>query len=138
MEDTGYVLSLQHISKSFPSVKALDDVCIDVKRGTTHILIGENGAGKSTLMKILDGIYKMDEGRIELEGREVRIGNPKEAFKLGISMIHQELNFFPDMTTEQYFFLENEPQKIKGWVDWKTIREKMTQILQDEEVQYKA
>lgn len=138
MKESGYVLSLQHISKSFPGVKALDDVCIDVRKGTTHILIGENGAGKSTLMKILDGIYKMDEGCIKLEGEAVKIENPKEAFKLGISMIHQELNFFPDMTAEQYFFLENEPQKFRGWVDWKTIREKMTKLLEEEKANYKA
>lgn len=138
MKESGYVLSLQHINKSFPGVKALDDVCIDVRKGTTHILIGENGAGKSTLMKILDGIYKMDEGSIELEGKTVKIENPKEAFKLGISMIHQELNFFPDMTAEQYFFLENEPQKFRGWVDWKTIRERMAKLLKEEEVNYKA
>ncbi|MDO4343569.1 MAG: sugar ABC transporter ATP-binding protein [Eubacteriales bacterium] len=138
MRESDYVLSLRHISKSFPGVKALDDVCIDVRKGTTHILIGENGAGKSTLMKILDGIYRMDEGSILLEGKEVKIENPKAAFQMGISMIHQELNFFPDMTAEQYFFLENEPQKFRGWVDWKTIREKMTKLLKEEGVQYKA
>lgn len=138
MKETEYVLCLKHITKTFPGVKALDDVCIAVRKGTTHILIGENGAGKSTLMKILDGIYKMDEGVIELNGEQVKIEDPKMAFKLGISMIHQELNFFPDMTVEQYFFLENEPQKWKGWVDWKRIRTDMTKILTDEEVNYRS
>ena len=137
MEESKYLLKLQHVTKSFPGVKALNDVCINVQKGTTHILIGENGAGKSTLMKILDGIYKMDEGTIELNCKPVKIDGPKMASNLGIAMIHQELNFFPDMTVEQYFFLENEPQLFKGWVDWKKVRRDMTKILEDEDVNYK-
>ena len=83
------------MSKSFPGVKALDHVQLEVKPGSVHALIGENGAGKSTLMKCLFGLYHPEEGTIELDGEKVEIDNPHTALKLGISMIHQELNPIP-------------------------------------------
>ena len=86
-----YYLELKGISKSFPGVKALDNVSLSVRPGTVHALMGENGAGKSTLMKCLFGIYKMDEGEILIEGSKVSINNPDEAMKMGVAMVHQEL-----------------------------------------------
>ncbi len=86
-----YRLEISHVSKSFPGVKALDDVSLRVRPGSVHALIGENGAGKSTLMKCLFGIYHPEEGTISLDGEEVRIGSTNDALKHGISMIHQEL-----------------------------------------------
>ena len=86
-----YRLEISHVSKSFPGVKALDDVSLRVRPGSVHALIGENGAGKSTLMKCLFGIYHPEEGTISLDGEEVRIGSPNDALRHGISMIHQEL-----------------------------------------------
>lgn len=86
-----YRLEISHVSKSFPGVKALDDVSLCVRPGSVHALIGENGAGKSTLMKCLFGLYHPEEGTIKLDGEEVRIKSPNDALQHGISMIHQEL-----------------------------------------------
>ena len=87
-----YLLELNNISKSFPSVKALDGVTLKVRGGTVHALMGENGAGKSTLMKCLFGIYNADEGEFFLDGKQVSFKSPKEALEGGVAMVHQELN----------------------------------------------
>lgn len=92
MENEKYILEMKNISKSFPGVKALDDVTLRLKPGTVHALMGENGAGKSTLMKILFGIYEEDEGEIILGGKKTKFTNPKIALENGVSMVHQELN----------------------------------------------
>ena len=86
------LLQMEHISKSFPGVKALDDVSLTVKAGTVHALMGENGAGKSTLMKCLFGIYNKDDGKIFLDGKEVNFRSSREALDNGVAMVHQELN----------------------------------------------
>ncbi len=86
------LLRMQGISKSFPGVRALDNVSLDVRRGTVHALMGENGAGKSTLMKCLFGIYTKDSGKILLDGEEVSFKTSKEALDHGVAMVHQELN----------------------------------------------
>ena len=83
---------MKNISKSFPSVKALDGVSLNVRSGTVHALMGENGAGKSTLMKCLFGINSIDSGEILLDGKPVSFKNPKEALEAGVAMVHQELN----------------------------------------------
>jgi methyl-galactoside transport system ATP-binding protein len=88
-------LEMDNISKSFPGVKALDNVTLKVKSGSVHALMGENGAGKSTLMKCLFGIYQEDSGTITLDGKRVLTPSPKSALDMGISMIHQELNPIP-------------------------------------------
>ncbi|MDY4203795.1 ATP-binding cassette domain-containing protein, partial [Porcincola intestinalis] len=92
-----YRLKMTDITKTFPGVKALDNVQLAVRPGTVHALIGENGAGKSTLMKCLYGLYHPDSGSIEIDGRKVTINSPNEALKLGISMIQQELTPIPAM-----------------------------------------
>ncbi len=86
------LLRMENITKSFPGVKALQDVSLTVKRGSVHALMGENGAGKSTLMKCLFGVYKKDGGKIYLDGREVEFKNSAEALQNGVAMVHQELN----------------------------------------------
>ncbi|MBR1585153.1 MAG: ATP-binding cassette domain-containing protein [Clostridia bacterium] len=86
------LLRMTDITKSFPGVKALDNVSLDLEKGTVHALMGENGAGKSTLMKCLFGIYGKDSGHIYLEGKEVNFKNSKEALLNGVAMVHQELN----------------------------------------------
>lgn len=86
------ILKMENITKSFPGVKALDHVSLEVKRGTVHALMGENGAGKSTLMKCLFGIYNKDEGNIYIDGKEVKFKSSKEALENGVAMVHQELN----------------------------------------------
>ncbi|MBR6232535.1 MAG: ATP-binding cassette domain-containing protein [Erysipelotrichaceae bacterium] len=92
MSENNVLLKMEHISKSFPGVKALDDVNLSVKAGTVHALMGENGAGKSTLMKCLFGVYHKDEGQIYLNGEEVNFKDSKEALEHGVAMVHQELN----------------------------------------------
>ncbi len=129
-------LELRNIEKSFPGVKALGNVNFSVKKGTVHVLCGENGAGKSTLMKIINGIYQPDKGQILIDGEEVKINNPIEARKNGISMIFQELNYIPEITIEQSMFLGNEPTNKFGKIDWKKIRSETLRLLQQENLNY--
>jgi methyl-galactoside transport system ATP-binding protein len=91
MKDSA-LLRMEHVSKSFPGVKALDDVSFTLRHGSVHALMGENGAGKSTLMKCLFGIYAKDEGEIFFEGKKVDFQTPREALDNGVAMVHQELN----------------------------------------------
>jgi len=111
------ILEMGNISKSFPGVKALNDVQLQVRRGTVHALMGENGAGKSTLMKVLIGIYNPDQGSIIFNGKPVQIDTTETALKLGISMIHQELSPVPYMTVAENIFLGREPLNRFGLVD---------------------
>ena len=93
MENNNSVLlEMKNICKSFPGVKALDNVSLTVKRGTVHALMGENGAGKSTLMKCLFGIYSKDSGQILLNGKEVSFKTSKEALEHGVAMVHQVMH----------------------------------------------
>ena len=125
------LLAVKGVSKSFPGVKALDNVSFDVRPGTVHALCGENGAGKSTLMKVIDGIYAADTGSVWIRGEEVRIRNPIEARAHGIAMIAQELNYVPDMTIAESFFLGRLPRKF-GHVDWHYIRGEAARVLREE------
>ena len=129
------LLSVEGVSKSFPGVKALDDVSFDVRPGTVHALCGENGAGKSTLMKIINGIYQPDAGTIRVRGEEVRIKNPIDARARGIAMISQELNYVPGMTIAESFFLGRLPMKY-GKVDWRFIRSEARRILAEEGLEF--
>lgn len=103
-----YLLELSGISKSFPGVKALDDVSFNLKAGEVHALLGENGAGKSTLMKIISGIYNRDSGSYRLDGAEIEALTPRSAQALGIAIIHQELNMCTDLTVAENMFLGRE------------------------------
>lgn len=126
-----YVLEINHISKSFPGVKALDDVSIKIKPGTVHALMGENGAGKSTLMKCLFGIYRPDEGEVILDGKKVAFSDSKQALDNGISMIHQELHPVPYRNVMENLWLGRFPvKKVLGipFVDQKTMREKTVEL----------
>ena len=105
------LLSLSGVSKEFPGVKALDNVSFDLNEGEVHAIVGENGAGKSTLMKILSGIYKKDAGEITYRGKIVNIPSPFEAQRLGISIIHQELNLMPHLTVAQNIFIGREDRR---------------------------
>jgi ABC-type sugar transport system ATPase subunit len=112
-----YILDMQNISKTFPGVKALDGVQLQVRPGEVHALMGENGAGKSTLMKILMGIYTMDEGgSITFNGQPYHVHNPREAMDTGVAMIHQELNPILDMTVYENIFAGREIHR-HGLVD---------------------
>jgi len=104
-----YLLEMWGISKSFPGVKALQNVGLQLKAGEVHALLGENGAGKSTLIKVLVGIYHAEEGEIYIEGQKVKIDGVVAAREAGISIVHQELVLVPYMTVAENIFLGREP-----------------------------
>ncbi|MDO4548884.1 MAG: sugar ABC transporter ATP-binding protein [Clostridia bacterium] len=104
-----YLLEMKNISKSFPGVKALQNVDFQLKAGEIHALLGENGAGKSTLIKVLGGIYHPEEGEILIDGKKVSITDVNSAQANGISIIHQELVLVPYMTVAENIFLGREP-----------------------------
>lgn len=106
------ILSMKAITKSFPGVKALSEVELELNAGEVLALVGENGAGKSTLMKILTGIYTKDEGEVYFKGKELNVNSPKEAQEIGISMIHQELNLMRDLTVAENIFIGREPKGL--------------------------
>lgn len=106
-----YRLEMHNVSKSFPGVKALDQAELRLRPGTVHALMGENGAGKSTLMKCMFGIYKMDEGEILFEGQPVNITDPLSALKMGIAMVHQELQPIPERSVAENIFVGRYPMK---------------------------
>lgn len=114
------ILQMQHISKSFPGVKALNDVSFELLKGEIHSLMGENGAGKSTLIKVLTGVYKIDEGVILLNGKEVRFSSTSDAQKGGISTVYQEVNLCPNLSVAENIYIGREPKK-KGSIDWQKI-----------------
>ena len=109
-----YLLRMENISKSFPGVKALDNVSLSVCPGSIHSLMGENGAGKSTLMKCLFGIYREDSGEIYLEDQKVRFANPKLAMDSGVAMVHQELNQVHTRSVMENIWLGRFPMGVTG------------------------
>ena len=112
--DKPVLLKMENIEKSFPGVKALDNVSLTVKAGTVHALMGENGAGKSTLMKCLFGVYGKDSGKIYLEGKEINFKNSKEALEHGVAMVHQELNQALKRNVMDNMWLGRFPTVAKG------------------------
>ena len=104
-----FLLEMVGISKSFPGVRALDDVTLRVRPGKVHALMGENGAGKSTLMKCLFGIYREDSGDMVLKGRKIKFHSAKDALEAGVSMIHQELSNVPERSVSENIWLGREP-----------------------------
>ena len=101
-------LEMRSITKRFPGVVALDRVDFTVRRGEIHSLIGQNGAGKSTLMNILSGVYPADAGEILIDGEPVAIGHPRDALRLGIGTVYQELSLLPNLSVADNIFLGRE------------------------------
>ena len=99
------LLQMKNIHKSFPGVKALQGVDLELRAGEVHALLGENGAGKSTLIKVLGGIYIAEEGEIFIDGKKVTIDGVNASHNNGISIIHQELVLVPHMTVAENIFL---------------------------------
>jgi len=104
-KDSQVILSIKDVSKSFPGVKALDSVSVDIQRGVVHGIVGENGAGKSTLMKILSGVFKKDSGTIIFDGEKIENIKPVEALHKGLSIIYQEFNLVNAMSVGENIFL---------------------------------
>lgn len=114
MSDNSAVLALRHVSKSFASTKALEDVSLEIHAGKILCLLGDNGAGKSTLIKILSGYHQPSAGQILLDGREIRFAGPREARQLGIATVHQDVGSIPLMSVGRNFFLGAEPTRGVG------------------------
>jgi simple sugar transport system ATP-binding protein len=115
------LLKASGISKSFPGVKALENVDFRLERGQIHALMGENGAGKSTLIKTLTGFYQPDAGKILLDGTAVHCKSPLHAQALGISTVYQEVNLIPSLSVAENLYLGREPKRF-GAIHWKEIR----------------
>ena len=124
------LLKMTSINKKFPGVLALDNASLTVEVGESHALVGENGAGKSTLMKILSGVYQPDSGQICLDGTVQEVQSPIVARRLGITMIHQELNLLQEMTVAENIFLGHELVRgPMGWLDRKTMEKRSEELL---------
>ena len=122
------VLTMRGISKTFPGVKALNNVDFTLRKGTIHALMGENGAGKSTLIKVLTGIYPMDAGEIHIDGIEgaISIRSPQEAQSYGISTVYQEITLCPNLTVAENMFIGRTQSKT---VDWKGMEKRAGELL---------
>src|SRR3954465_354606 len=124
------LLDVQGVSKSFPGVKALEDMHLQLHAGEVLGLVGENGAGKSTLMKLLSGIYDVDEGRFTFNGEPYEPTSPKHALELGISIIHQEFNLMPDLTVAQNIFIGREPRESRFFLHEPRLNAKARELIE--------
>jgi ribose transport system ATP-binding protein len=123
------LLKLDSIEKSFPGVKALDGVNLEVTAGRVMGLVGENGAGKSTLMKVLTGIYKRDGGTLEYLGKVRDFGGPRQSQEAGISIIHQELNLLSELSIAENIFLGREKVGFPGRILWADMYREADELL---------
>lgn len=123
------ILTLSGISKSFPGVRALNEVSLELYPGEVTALIGENGAGKSTLVKILTGIYQPDGGQITVGGKPVSLPTAHAAFEAGVTAIHQETVLFDELTVAENIYLGHAPRTRFGMIDWKAMREESRKTL---------
>jgi len=129
------LLELKAIDKSFPGVKALDNISLQLKKGEILAIVGENGAGKSTLIKILGGVHQPDKGSIFYQCKPISIPSPSVSKKLGIAVIHQELNIIPSLSVQDNLFLGNESGL--GWINNGKEKDSALQIFDDLGVQIK-
>jgi rhamnose transport system ATP-binding protein len=124
-------LALRNVSKSFPGVRALDDVSFDVMPGEVHALLGENGAGKSTLIKIVSGVYPPTSGEMHVHGKSVHFAHPREAQAHGIATIYQEFSLYPELTVAENIFAGNMPRTFGGLaLDWAAAERKAAAVLE--------
>src|SRR6267142_6286553 len=121
--EPGAVLEIRKLSKSFPGVRALEEVDFTVRRGEVHALMGENGAGKSTLIKVLTGVHPRDGGTVRLDGTEIHARSPKEAEAAGISTVYQEVNLIPHLSVAENICLGRQPTRL-GLIQWAKMAER--------------
>ena len=136
MKENIPVLEIKNVSKSFPGVKALQNVSLTAYKGECLALIGENGAGKSTLMKILSGAYYMDEGEIYIDGRKVEIHNPADGQKAGVGVIYQELSLVRQFTAVENLFLGRWKTGRGGVVKWKEMQKEVEEFYRELGLQF--
>ena len=131
------ILEMKHINKSFPGVRALQDVDFTVCGGEIHALMGENGAGKSTLIKVLTGVYEKDDGQIFVEGndKEVSIRSPQDAQRLGISTVYQEITLCPNLSVAENMYI-GRTENI--YQDWKKMNADADKLLRSLDIPAKA
>jgi simple sugar transport system ATP-binding protein len=122
------VLTMTGISKSFPGVRALHQVDFRLFPGEVHALMGENGAGKSTLIKVLTGVYGIDEGVVTLDGERVAFSGPMQAAAAGVSTVYQEVNLLPNLSVAENIFIGREPRRL-GAVRWGEVRRRARELL---------
>src|SRR5215210_1444407 len=115
-----FILEMRSITKTFPGVKALENVSLNVRRAEIHAICGENGAGKSTLMKVLSGVYPTGsyDGEIVYDGKPAQFGNIRDSEHVGIVIIHQELALVPYLSIAENIYLGNERKGAFGLIDW--------------------
>ncbi|MCU0644435.1 MAG: sugar ABC transporter ATP-binding protein [bacterium] len=130
-----YILQMKGITKKFPGVIALNQVDFAVRQNEIHALVGENGAGKSTLVKIINGVHKMDAGKILFNQSHQNIRNPQHAQSLGISTIYQELHLIPELSVGENILLGREPKRKSGLIDWQTLHRRSQTILHEIEAE---
>lgn len=123
------ILALDGIAKSFPGVKALDNVDFEIAEGEVHALLGENGAGKSTLIKILSGVHQADGGTMALDGKPVRFDSPQAAQASGVATIYQELLLFPELSVAENIFMGHAPKGWLGALNWSEARRRAKELL---------
>lgn len=124
------ILQMTKIHKRFPGVKALTAVDLRLFPGEVHALMGENGAGKSTLIKVLTGVYPIDEGNVEMEGAPLAIHSPLESQAAGISTVYQEVNLCPNLTVAENIYIGREPRKF-GRILWKEMNRRAAELLRE-------
>ncbi|NNG35348.1 sugar ABC transporter ATP-binding protein [Nakamurella sp. DB0629] len=124
-----YLLEVSGVDKSFPGVKALSGMHLNLRHGEVLALVGENGAGKSTLMKLLSGIYQPDAGHFALDGKPFRVSSPKQAQDLGIAIIHQEFNLMPDLTVAENIFIGQERAKAGIFTNDRSLNRRARELL---------
>jgi len=128
------LLAVSGIEKSFPGVRALSNVSLEVAPGEVHALLGENGAGKSTLIKIISGVYQPDAGTINVDGQPLRLLSPDDARRAGIATIYQELLLFRDLSVAENIFMGHAPRSRGGWLDWKAMTARTETLLASLEI----
>jgi ribose transport system ATP-binding protein len=132
---TAPLLRMAGITKSFSGTRVLDEVDFELLPGETHALLGGNGAGKSTLMKILQGVYSLDSGTIEIEGEPVQLGSPQDARRHGVAMIFQEFSLIPTLTVAQNVYLSRESRTRLGLLDDRAVERQTRELLAELEVE---
>lgn len=130
-----YILEMNHISKTYDGIHALQDVSLQLRRGEVLCLCGENGAGKSTLMKILAGVETPTAGEILIDGRQVHITKPVDSMHLGISMVHQELIQIEDMSVAENIFIGRYETKA-GFIDERALRRRTLELMERLNIQF--
>ncbi|WP_068964168.1 sugar ABC transporter ATP-binding protein, partial [Desulfosporosinus sp. BG] len=129
MGENKLILEMRGISKGFSGVQALKKVNLSVEAGEVHCLIGANGAGKSTLMKVLAGVYSMDEGEIIFDQKQANITNPISSNRLGIAVIYQELSLLPNLSVAENIFIGKYPRKYRYLLDWTELTKKARALI---------